>query len=125
MPVSLLVIHVSCVCIIVLCIILPNQLIWPRSKVIILIYSFYFSDDPSERKRSLDSRSATIDPVERFRSQYIERGNLTDTDLQKAAMQAQQEYEMGFFTGEQHSAIMRQLMQVTIQFSFIVISLVS
>ena len=69
----------------------------------------------------MDSRSAKIDPVERFRSQYIERGNLTDTDLQKAAMQAQQEFDMGFFTGDQYNAIMRQLMQVTIQ--FIVISL--
>ncbi|CAG7733227.1 unnamed protein product [Allacma fusca] len=74
-------------------------------------------DDPTERKRSLDSRTSSIDPVERFRIQYIEQpsmgtGHLKMDDLKKAVMHAQQQFQMGFFTQDQHEVVMRQLMKI-------------
>jgi hypothetical protein len=74
-------------------------------------------DDPEERKRSLDSRSASIDPVEEFCVRYIEKpsrrpGGLTLSDLNFAFTKSQQEFESGNLTQEQQGSILKRLVQV-------------
>ena len=85
-------------------------------KYLLKLFSSAITDDPAERKRSLDSRTS-IDPVEKFRNQFIEQpsnatGHLSNSDLEKAVAHARQQFQVGFFTKDQFTTVCRQLMQV-------------
>lgn len=76
------------------------------------------SDDPEERKRSLDSRSTSIDAVEQFRSQHIDRalrgtgGILSDNDMKMICLRAKEEHDQGSLNADQYVAVMKQIVQV-------------
>jgi len=84
----------------------------------ILLYSLRFTDDPEERRRSLGSRSLSIDPVETFRSRYIEtplkvKGSLDSSDLEVALARCKNEVDQGILNNAQFNIISKQLVQVS------------
>lgn len=80
----------------------------------ILNIKFSILVDPEERKRSLDTRSLSIDPVDQFRLRFLERpGGLTAFDVKIAFKEAKTELDSGVLNSEQHSVIMKQLIQVS------------
>jgi hypothetical protein len=74
-------------------------------------------DDPDERRRSLGTRSASIDPLETFRFRYIETpsrasGGLSAADLKVAFIRVKEELERGVLNDNQYNLIIKQLIQV-------------
>ncbi|CAL8089630.1 unnamed protein product [Orchesella dallaii] len=81
-----------------------------------LIYN-RLPNDPEERKRSLDSRSTSIDPVEQFRAQHIDRalrstGALSETDMKSICLKAKEELDLGLLNPDQYFAVMKQIVQI-------------
>ena len=77
----------------------------------------YNLDDPDERRRSLGTRSASIDPLETFRYRYIETpsratGGLSAADLKVAFIRVKEELEQGKLSDNQYNLIIKQLIQV-------------
>jgi len=77
--------------------------------------SFFAVDDPEERKRSLDSRSTSIDPIGLFKEQYIEPAVRSggEFDVKELLLQAQKQLESGMLNNEEYIAVVKQITHVS------------
>jgi len=79
-----------------------------------------FAEDPEERKRSLDLKLQTIDPVDDFRRRYIDvalsnsKGVLSQLDITTILSKAQEYLDQGLFATEQYLGVMKQIQLVHI-----------
>lgn len=83
-----------------------------------------YVDDPEERKRSLDSRSTSIDALEQFRAQHIDRvlqgtAVLTESDAKAICAKAQEDLDQGILTKEQCLTVIKQVIQVSFKITIL------